>query len=174
MTIRNEQALQAARQHEPDIVSFLRDLIATPAESRKERERCERVHAEYERLGFDEVFFDKLGTVVARIGNGPLKILMDGHIDCVGIGDPAAWAHDPFEGKLEDGKIWGRGAVDELPAIACMAMIAVCARLVPIVRYDAFQLFHPDGLPNHPALIAVHGRHHQVDREEVRGTPGHR
>ena len=76
---------------------------------------------EYERLGFEEVFFDRLGNVVARIGRGPLKILMDGHIDCVGVGDPAAWAHDPFQGKLEDGKIWGRGAVDELPAIACMA-----------------------------------------------------
>jgi len=46
---------------------------------------------------------------------------MDGHIDCVGVGDPAAWAYDPFAGKLEDGKVYGRGAVDELPAIATMA-----------------------------------------------------
>ena len=35
--------------------------------------------------------------------------------------DPGAWGFDPFEGKLEDGKVWGRGAVDELPAVACMA-----------------------------------------------------
>jgi putative selenium metabolism hydrolase len=67
------------------------------------------------------VFFDRLGNVIAKIGNGPLTILMDGHIDCVGVGDPKAWAFDPFEGKHEDGKIWGRGAVDELPAVACMA-----------------------------------------------------
>ncbi len=46
---------------------------------------------------------------------------MDGHIDCVGVGDREAWRHDPFAGKLEDGKVWGRGAVDELPAVACMA-----------------------------------------------------
>jgi putative selenium metabolism hydrolase len=96
-------------------------MIAIPAESGREGARCERVRQEYERLGFDDVFFDRLGNVVARIGQGPLKILMDGHIDCVGVGDPAAWAHDPFQGKLEDGRIWGRGAVDELPAIACMA-----------------------------------------------------
>ncbi|MFB3140373.1 MAG: M20/M25/M40 family metallo-hydrolase, partial [Candidatus Acidiferrales bacterium] len=76
---------------------------------------------EYEKLGFDEVLFDRLGTVVARIGKGPLKMLMDGHIDCVGVGDPKAWEHYPFQGKIEDGKVWGRGAVDELPAIACMA-----------------------------------------------------
>lgn len=121
MTTRGKAALETARKHEQDIVRFLRDMIAIPAESRREGERCERVRSEYERLGFDEVFFDKLGTVVARIGDGPLKILFDGHVDCVGIGDPAAWKHDPFEGKLEDRKIWGRGAVDELPAVACMA-----------------------------------------------------
>jgi putative selenium metabolism hydrolase len=113
--------LDAARAYEDRIVRFLRDLIAIPAESRQEEERCERVRREYESLGFDEVFFDGLGTVVARVGSGPLTILMDGHIDCVGIGDLGAWSFDPFVGKLEGGEIWGRGAVDELPAIAGMA-----------------------------------------------------
>jgi putative selenium metabolism hydrolase len=121
MSERGAAALEAARRHESDIVNFLREMIAIPAESGHEGERCERVKREYERLGFDEVFFDRLGNVVARLGTGPFKILMDGHIDCVGVGDPAAWEHDPFEGKLEAGKVWGRGAVDELPAIACMA-----------------------------------------------------
>jgi len=119
--LRGEAALEAARGYESEIVTFLRDIIAIPAESRHERERCERVHLEYRALGFDEVFFDGLGTVVARIGDGPFTILMDGHIDCVGVGDPAAWSFDPFEGKHADGLIWGRGAVDELPAISAMA-----------------------------------------------------
>jgi len=114
-------ARNAAKWREADMVRFLREMIAIPAESMKEKERCERVKAEYERLGFDEVHFDSLGTVVARIGTGPRVILMDGHIDCVGVGDPAAWSFDPFKGKVEDGHIWGRGAVDELPAIAAMA-----------------------------------------------------
>ncbi|MFQ5890517.1 MAG: YgeY family selenium metabolism-linked hydrolase [Gemmatimonadota bacterium] len=121
-------ALEDARRHEDEIVRFLREMIAIPAESRRERERCERVRREYESLGFDEVFYDRLGNVVARLGDGPLTILMDGHIDCVGVGDPKAWDHDPYEGKLEDGKVWGRGAVDELPAIACMAYGAKLAR----------------------------------------------
>lgn len=119
-----QAALEAARKQQDNIVGFLRELIAIPAESGTEGPRCERVRQEYAKLGFDEVFFDRLGNVVARIGNGPLKILMDGHIDCVGVGDPQAWEFDPFRGKLEDGKIWGRGAVDELPAVACMAYAA--------------------------------------------------
>jgi putative selenium metabolism hydrolase len=118
---RGPAALIAARRHEGDIVRFLRDLIAIPAESGREGERCERVRREYERLGFDEVFFDGLGTVVGRVGSGDFKILFDGHIDCVGVGDPDSWDFDPFAGKLVDGEIWGRGAVDELPAIAGMA-----------------------------------------------------
>ncbi len=124
---KGKDTLAKAKKREAAIVGFLRDLIAIPAESGKEKARCERVLAEYRKLGF-ECFFDGLGTVVAKIGNGPLKVLMDGHIDCVGVGDPTAWKHDPFKGKLEDGKVWGRGAVDELPAIACMAYGASLAK----------------------------------------------
>jgi len=124
MTQASKQALADARRYEADIVAFLREMIAIPAESLKEGERCERVRREYQKLGFDEVFFDTLGNVVAKVGNGPLTILMDGHIDCVGVGDRGAWEFDPFKGKLEDGKVWGRGAVDELPAVACMAYAA--------------------------------------------------
>jgi putative selenium metabolism hydrolase len=121
MSDAGKRALAEARRWEADVVRFLREMIAIPAESGKEGERCQRVRREYEALGFDEVFFDSLGSVVARIGSGPLKILMDGHVDCVGVGDPQAWSHDPFAGRLADGKVYGRGAVDELPAIACMA-----------------------------------------------------
>jgi putative selenium metabolism hydrolase len=120
-TQRGAEALAGARRYETEIVRFLREMIAIPAESGRERERCERVKVEYEKLGFADVRFDGLGSVVARVGEGPLVIMMDGHIDCVGVGDPQAWTYDPFAGKLEGGKVHGRGAVDELPAIACMA-----------------------------------------------------
>ncbi len=113
--------LASAEKYRSEIVAFLREMIAIPAESCREEKRCRRVREEFERLGFDEVGFDRLGNVIARVGSGPLKILMDGHIDCVGVGDPKSWDFDPFEGKVEDGKVWGRGAVDELPAVACMA-----------------------------------------------------
>ncbi|MGD8441755.1 MAG: YgeY family selenium metabolism-linked hydrolase [Holophagae bacterium] len=120
-TDRGAAALASARTLEDRIVSFLRDMIAIPATSGREEARCRRVLAEYDALGFDDVSIDGLGTVVGRIGSGPVTILMDGHIDCVGVGDRSQWEFDPFEGKIEDGAIWGRGAVDELPAIAAMA-----------------------------------------------------
>jgi len=116
-----EEALVAARSYKRRITDFLRGMIAIPAESCQEGERCKYVAERYQKLGFDSVYFDGLGSVIARMGNGPLKIMMDGHIDCVGVGNPDSWKYDPFKGKIEDGKIFGRGAVDELPAIACMA-----------------------------------------------------
>jgi len=115
------EAVAAAQRYQADMVRFLRELIAIPAPSGQEQARCERVKAEYERLGFDRVFFDGLGSVVAILGQGPFTVMLDGHVDCVGVGDPASWPFDPFVGKLEDGKIWGRGAVDELPGIVCAA-----------------------------------------------------
>jgi putative selenium metabolism hydrolase len=116
-----QEALAGAKGYEQDIVRFLRELIAIPAESGKEKARCERVAAEYRKLGFDDVHFDGLGSVVASIGAGPFTIMFDGHIDCVGVADRSAWRFDPFAGKLEDGKVWGRGAVDELPGVVCAA-----------------------------------------------------
>ncbi len=121
MAIDATAAVAAARERQDAVVAFLRDMIAIPAESGREGERCERVRREYLELGFEDVRFDALGSVVARIGHGPFTILMDGHVDCVGVGDRASWRWDPFVGKLEDGHVYGRGAVDELPAIACMA-----------------------------------------------------
>jgi len=68
---RGRAALAAAASHEDEIVRFLREMIAIPAESLNEGDRCRRVLEEYERLGFDEARFDRLGNVVARLGELP-------------------------------------------------------------------------------------------------------
>ena len=65
------------------------------------------------KLGFDEVWFDSMGNIVGRIGDGPRKIVFDSHIDTVGIGNPDEWDWDPFIGKVEKGRFYARGACDE-------------------------------------------------------------
>lgn len=49
-----------------------------------------------------------------------------GHLDVVPPGDEAAWRFAPFSGTLEEGFVWGRGAVDMKGAVA--AFIAASAR----------------------------------------------
>jgi putative selenium metabolism hydrolase len=96
-----------------DIIQFLRDIVAIPSMDSKIGPVGERIAAEMRKLGYDEVRFDVMGNILGRIGNGPRTMVFDSHIDTVGIGDPAEWSFDPFEGKLEDGIFYGRGACDE-------------------------------------------------------------
>jgi len=99
-------------QREP-IITFLRELCAIPSYESQIRAVGERAEAEMRKLGFDDVWWDKMGNVVGVIGNGPIKVLYDSHIDTVGIGNPGEWEWDPFEGKIEDGVLFARGACDE-------------------------------------------------------------
>lgn len=40
------------------------------------------------------------------------RLIFNGHIDVVPVGDPANWQHSPLGAELEDGRIYGRGACD--------------------------------------------------------------
>lgn len=104
--------MRVAEQRD-DIITFLRELCAIPSMDSQIREVGERAEAEMKKLGFDEVWWDRMGNVVGRIGDGPTKLLYDSHIDTVGIGDPAEWQWDPFRGKIENGIFYARGACDE-------------------------------------------------------------
>jgi putative selenium metabolism hydrolase len=110
----------AAKSYEADIVSFLRDLIAIPAESSHEGPVIQRIREEMEKAGFDEIRIDAMGNILGRIGSGKTVIMMDSHTDTVGIGDPKEWAWDPYKGKVEDGYVYGRGAGDQRAGMACM------------------------------------------------------
>ncbi|MBI3750194.1 MAG: ArgE/DapE family deacylase [Chloroflexi bacterium] len=60
-----------------------------------------------------EMSRDALPIVLGRLGrSGGRRVLLVGHVDVVPPGDPATWHHDPWAADLEDGRIYGRGAVD--------------------------------------------------------------
>ena len=74
-----------AQSYEADIVRFLRDLIAIPAESSHEGPVIQRIRQEMEKVGFDEVRIDPMGNILGRIGAGKTVIMMDSHTDTVGV-----------------------------------------------------------------------------------------
>jgi putative selenium metabolism hydrolase len=110
--------LDAAERRRDDVTTFLRALIAIPSPSRGEAGVAARVVEEMTSLGYDEATTDEMGNAIGRIGSGRFTLVFDAHMDTVGIGDPKAWPHDPYEGKLEDGVVFGRGASDNKGAIA--------------------------------------------------------
>jgi putative selenium metabolism hydrolase len=110
--------MTGAEAYRDDVTQFLRDIVALPSPSCAEKEVAERVVSEMKKLDYDDAFIDPMGNAIGRIGNGSTKLVLDAHMDTVGIGDRGAWAHDPFEGKLEDGIVFGRGASDNKGAVA--------------------------------------------------------
>jgi putative selenium metabolism hydrolase len=114
------EILKRAEFYRPDMQGFLRALCSIPSESCKEREVVLRVKREMEKVGFDEIRIDGMGNILGRIGNGKRVLAMDGHVDTVGIGDPAAWQWDPYEGRLADDVFYGRGASDQKGGMAAM------------------------------------------------------
>jgi putative selenium metabolism hydrolase len=95
------------------MIKFLREIVAIPSFDSQIKAVGERIGGELRGLGFDEVRFDRMGNILGRIGGGPRVIVMDSHVDTVGTGDPGMWEWDPFEGKIEDGVLYARGACDE-------------------------------------------------------------
>jgi len=113
----NPETIQAVQEkiytQREVITDFMREICAIPSMNSQLKDVGERIAGEMRKLHFDEVRFDKMGNIMGRIGNGKKVIVFDSHIDTVGIGDPHEWQWDPFEGKVENGVLFARGACDE-------------------------------------------------------------
>jgi acetylornithine deacetylase/succinyl-diaminopimelate desuccinylase-like protein len=92
-------------------------------------------------------------NLVARLrgrGPGPTLGLLS-HVDTV-VADPAGWRHDPWSGALDEGCVWGRGALDMKSQTAAEA-VAACS------------LAREGWRPEHGDLLVI-----SVSDEEVDGT----
>jgi putative selenium metabolism hydrolase len=108
-----QQINQRVAEAEDNILAFFREIVAIPSMDSDIEEVGRRVGEEMVRLGYDQVYVDRYGSIVGRIGDGDKILLYDSHLDTVGIGDPEQWEWDPFIGKEEDGLFYARGALDE-------------------------------------------------------------
>jgi putative selenium metabolism hydrolase len=119
-----EKIKDLAKHYENDCTKFLRELIAIPSVSSNEANVVQRIKTEMESIGFDEINIDPMGNILGRLGNGPRIIAFDAHIDTVDVGNPDLWEYDPFEGKVENGIIYGRGASDMKGGMASITYAA--------------------------------------------------
>jgi len=115
-----EAIRRRAKEMEGDTVRFLSDLVRTQSFSSKERNVIAVIEREMKQIGFDEIRIDGLGNILGRIGSGPRVMAFDGHVDTVYPGDLSQWTFDPFDPKVVDGKIRGRGTVDQKGGVATM------------------------------------------------------
>jgi len=112
-------------------VTLLRDLIRIPTVNKgddgcNERPAAELV-ADFLRAGkLEPVLLEpekNRTSVVTRLrGTGEKPpILLNAHLDVVEA-DASKWRHDPFAAEIDDGYIWGRGAID----MKHMAAMSAC------------------------------------------------
>jgi len=120
MSINYKKVLEKAQENKENISKFLRDIIAIPSESSREKEVILRIEEEMKKVGFDKVRIDPMGNILGYMGNGKHLIAMDAHIDTVKVGDPKLWKYDPFKGYEDEEIIIGRGASDQKGGMASM------------------------------------------------------
>jgi succinyl-diaminopimelate desuccinylase len=77
------------------------------------------------RLKFSDQNTPDIDNLYARYGTGAPHLCFAGHVDVVPPGDEAQWLHGPFSGHVEQGMLYGRGAVDMKGGVACFTAAAI-------------------------------------------------
>lgn len=141
---------ESADDLESETISFLQEMVRTPSENppgeyedihdvvRGKFEEndwsCETVWTPKERLrefGIPEEYPRPNILATVSTGTGP-TIALNAHLDTVPA-DPDRWSYDPFSAKIENNRLYGRGATD------CKARIAAYTLAAEILeRNDLF------------------------------------
>ena len=94
-------------------LDLLRKMLEIYSPSGKEEELALFLKEKMTKLGFRNVRSDRVGNVFGEWGNGSPTILLCGHMDTVPGYLPV---------KVEENKIFGRGAVDAKSSLAAMIL----------------------------------------------------
>jgi len=101
-----------------------------PATAVGEREAADYVAAKLTEVGYEiervESGAPGRDNVFARLPGADADrgaLLVHGHLDVVPA-DPAEWSVHPFSGAIQDGCLWGRGAVDMKDMVGMMLAVA--------------------------------------------------
>lgn len=81
-----------------------------------------------QRIAFEDTDTPTIDNLYARVGHGGPHIMFAGHTDVVPAGEAEDWTHPPFGAVVDNGRLFGRGAVDMKGGIACF--VAAYARHV--------------------------------------------
>ncbi|CAN5442162.1 succinyl-diaminopimelate desuccinylase [soil metagenome] len=100
---------------------------------------------EIHRVTFSEPGSTDIDNLYARIGTTAPHLCFAGHTDVVPAGDEAAWSHGAFSGDVQNGVLYGRGAVDMKGGIA--------AGVAAVLEYLAAN----DGQPNGSISFLITG-----------------
>ncbi|WP_184692351.1 M20/M25/M40 family metallo-hydrolase [Saccharothrix tamanrassetensis] len=128
---------EGLRVAQDEVVTLASELIridttntGDPATLVGERAAAEWVAGKLGEVGYETTYVESgakgRGNVVARLsGADPSRgaLLVHGHLDVVPA-DASEWSVHPFSGAVQDGYVWGRGAVDMKDMVAMTLAVA--------------------------------------------------
>jgi [amino group carrier protein]-lysine/ornithine hydrolase len=117
-------------------VRLLTDLLNAYSPSGKEAAVADRLIKEMRKMGY-QTKMDSAGNAIGEIGKGTPSILLCGHMDTVPGQIPV---------RIENGKLYGRGAVDAKGPLAAMVMAAAEAhKIEPNVKVTVVGVVEEEG-----------------------------
>ncbi|EJF79283.1 Succinyl-diaminopimelate desuccinylase [Candidatus Bartonella washoeensis] len=118
-----------------DPTQLLQALVRCPSVTPREAGALSTLEQFLKKIGFRverPIFTDKntedVENLYAKIGKEGPHLMFAGHTDVVPPGALESWTYPPFEAVIDQGKLYGRGAVDMKGGIACF--IAALARVL--------------------------------------------
>lgn len=105
------EVLKNVDANKEKMIQLVSDLVKIPSVSGNEAELAKFLMDYCTKLGF-ECEIDRHGNFFAFIkGKRPGKrLIFNSHLDTVEVGE--GWSVDPYSGKIDEDKIWGRGSTD--------------------------------------------------------------
>jgi succinyl-diaminopimelate desuccinylase len=101
-----------------------------------------------------------------RWGKGGRTLIFNGHLDVVPAGEPSKWKYPPFQGKLSEGRIYGRGTSDMKSGIASFLHALSIIDRSKISLHQGAVILH---LVSDEESQGHHGTYILTQRKEIHG-----
>lgn len=119
-----------AERYPTDLPSLAATLVRIESENPPGNEGAcaEYVHEWFAHHGLESTLVTEPDPsrpqVGARVGTGDPTVVLNGHLDVVPAGDSNEWTYPPYDGVIEDGRLYGRGSVDMKAGVAIAMLTA--------------------------------------------------
>ena len=141
------------RLHREDAVNLTQQLVQAPSLIGQEQKVQELIAANLREMDLDVDMWEPDGEQLAKhayfcaqrtdftgspnvvgvwktqaLQPGGHSLILNGHIDVVPVGDVSQWDDDPFSGKVDGNRLYGRGSTDMKGGIASSLMAVRCLK----------------------------------------------